>query len=128
MCFIGAWRAIKRDPLAASADQPDRPSAQTAYFTGVLMTLLNPLTLAFWFIAVPAAVGPITEEPGRDLPMICAGVFAGTIGWVVVFTGAIALAGRWRRAWWTTLADALGGATLLAFAGLALWRLARSFL
>ena len=92
------------------------------------MTLLNPLTLAFWFVAVPGAVGPITEDPARDLPMICAGVFAGTLGWVVLFAGALALAGRWLRPWWATAADALGGLTLLGFALLALWRLSGSLL
>jgi L-lysine exporter family protein LysE/ArgO len=126
MCLRGAWRAMKTDPLAA-ADAPPH-SARGAYVTGLLMTLLNPLTLAFWFVAVPGAVGPITEEPRRELPMICAGVFVGTLGWVVLFAGAIALAGRRRRPWWVACADAVGGVTLLAFALLALWRLRGPFL
>jgi threonine/homoserine/homoserine lactone efflux protein len=103
-----------------------------AYVTGVLMTLLNPLTLAFWFVAVPGALGPITEEPRRDLPMICAGVFLGTLGWVVLFAGALAFAAgrphRRRRPGWRVAADALGGFTLLGFALLALWRLRGAFL
>ena len=131
MCLRAAWRAMKTDPLAVEAvasAPPPRNSAGGAYLTGVLMTLLNPLTLAFWFVAVPGAVGPITEEPRRDLPMICAGVFVGTLGWVVLFSGVLALLGRYRRPWWTAFADALGGITLLAFALLALWRLRGSFL
>jgi hypothetical protein len=46
----------------------------------------------------------------------------------VAFAGVLALAGRYRRAWWMAAADALGGATLLAFALAALWRLLRPFL
>ena len=130
MCLRAACRALKVDPLAAesTAAAPPRSSARNAYVTGVLMTLFNPLTLAFWFVAVPGAVGPITEEPRRDLPMICAGVFVGTLGWVVLFTGVLAVLGRFRRPWWTALADAAGGTTLLAFALLALWRLRGPFL
>lgn len=132
MCFRGAWRARKADPLA-TLDQTMSAapsSVHGAYVSGVLMTLLNPMTLAFWFVAVPGALGPITEEPRRDLPMICAGVFAGTLAWVVSFAGALALAGsRARRpARLIAVADALGGITLLGFALLALWRLRDSFL
>jgi L-lysine exporter family protein LysE/ArgO len=129
LCLRAAWRAMKTDPLAAAEAAPSQQvSARGAYLTGVLMTLLNPLTLAFWFVAVPGAVGPITEEPRRDLPMICVGVFVGTLGWVVLFAGLLALLGRHRRPWWVALADAIGGLTLLAFALLALWRLAGAFL
>jgi L-lysine exporter family protein LysE/ArgO len=134
MSFRGANRALKADPLAAGAEEngaaPTQHGVRGAYVTGVLMTLLNPLTLAFWFVAVPGALGPITEEPSRDLPMICAGVFLGTLGWVVLFAGALAVAGnsRFRRAWWPAAADGLGGLTLLGFAVLALWRLRGPFL
>jgi L-lysine exporter family protein LysE/ArgO len=133
-CFRGAAKALRHDPLAnptdAHAPRATGGSARGAYATGVFMTLLNPLTLAFWFVAVPGAVGPITKEPTRDLPMICAGVFVGTLCWVVLFAGALALAGagRWRRPWWPAAADLLGGITLLGFALLALWRLSGSFL
>jgi threonine/homoserine/homoserine lactone efflux protein len=104
-------------------------SARAAYLTGVLMTLANPMTLAFWFVAVPATLGQITQEPGRDLPMICAGVFIGTLAWVVLFAGVLGVAGRVRRNWWLAAADGVGGLILLAFAAAAaghaavsLWR------
>jgi threonine/homoserine/homoserine lactone efflux protein len=154
LCFRAAWRARRVDPLTVPTTSPEpggaaggapmsdpgrepnggpapaapAGTARGAYGAGVLMTLLNPLTLAFWFVAVPGTLGPITEEPRAHLPMICAGVFLGTLGWVVAFAGTLALAGRYRRAWWTAAADAAGGATLLAFALAALWRLARPFI
>lgn len=136
-CFRAAWGAAKADPLAASDSEPSPPPPRAAlgaaYLTGVLMTLLNPMTVAFWFVAVPGALGPITEEPARDLPMICAGVFAGTLGWVVLFAGTLALtrrrAGTGRaKARLPAFADAVGGITLLGFAVVALWRLVASFL
>jgi hypothetical protein len=60
--------------------------------------------------------------------MICAGVFAGTLGWVVAFAGLLALAGRWRRPRWFAAADLAGGITLLGFALVTLWRLRGPFL
>jgi hypothetical protein len=65
--------------------------------------------------------------------MICAGVFAGTLAWVVAFNGLLRLASRrarahGRRHLWLATADAFGGITLLGFALLALWRLRRPFL
>jgi len=120
---------MKFDPIDGAAVGVLPPASfRNAYLTGVLLTLVNPLTLAFWFVAVPGTLGPITDAPRRDLPMICAGVFVGTLGWVMLFSGVLALAGRWRRAWWPALADAIGGVTLLGFAAATLWRLRGSFL
>jgi L-lysine exporter family protein LysE/ArgO len=137
MSLRAAWRATTTDPIVeAELHPPPRVAARNAYLTGVLLTLLNPMTLAFWFVAVPGTLGPITKEPSRDLPMICAGVFVGTLAWVVVFTGLLTLA-MWRarsrgttrrRHAWLALADAIGGFVVLGFAVLALWRLSGAFL
>jgi hypothetical protein len=106
------------------------------------MTLLNPMTLAFWFVVVPAAIPAATggggsEHRGRDLPIICAGVFAGTIAWVLAFAGLMSLAVRrglgtdlgrhaqQRRRAWLAAADAMGGTVLLGFAAAALLRSVR---
>lgn len=124
LCLRGERQAWRLDPFASGP----APSRRGAYFTGLLMTLLNPMTLAFWFVAVPALVGTITARPGRDLPKVCAGVFAGTLGWVVFFAGTLSLAGRYRRNWWLALADAAGGAALLVFAAAALLSSLRALL
>jgi threonine/homoserine/homoserine lactone efflux protein len=120
MSLRAALKHLHRDPLEVA---PRAGSPHAAYVTGLLMTLLNPMTLGFWFVAVPARVASITEDPRRDLPMICAGVFIGTIGWVVIFSGLLAWAGRYRRNWWMAIADGIGGLVLLAFALGAAWRL-----
>jgi L-lysine exporter family protein LysE/ArgO len=118
----GAVRDSRADPL----DSPRaKMSHRSGYITGVLMTLLNPMTLGFWFLAVPAAVGSITDESDKNLPMICAGVFMGTIAWVVSFAGTIAWAGRWRKNWWLAAADVVGGIVLFCFAAVEVWRVAR---
>jgi L-lysine exporter family protein LysE/ArgO len=130
MCLRGervAWRA---DPVTTTLDPATTPDAGAgrAYVTGLLMTLLNPMTVAFWFVAVPALAGPVAENGARDLPLLCAGVFVGTISWVVFFAGLLALAGRFRRNWWLAAADATGGAALLVFAAAALLSSIRSLL
>lgn len=128
-----------RSDALAEAPRPDPPrrSLRSAYLTGLLMTLLNPMTLAFWFTVMPAqavptavpaghsAAAPSAKDYGTDLPMICAGVFLGTVCWVVAFAGLLGWAGRRRRNWWMALADGAGGLTLLAFAALAVARLLR---
>ena len=127
--FYELARMWREDVTLVGADTilahstPTRPLERghaADYVTGLLMTLLNPMTLAFWFVAVPALVGSITDDPAKDLPAVCAGVFVGTIGWVVVFSAGLSLAGRFRRNWWLAAADAVGGASLLLFAGTAL--------
>ena len=125
LCLRGAVRDWNADPLTSA---PPSPSVHGAYLTGVLMTLLNPMTIAFWFVMVPATVGAITSQPGRDLPWICVGVFFSTLAWVMGFVSILSWAGRWRRNWWLAAADAVGGVLLLAFAAAGLWRLTRPFL
>lgn len=138
MCLRGEREAWRSDPIGAAADSaaPIRrgPAAAPrgvgrAYVAGLLMTLLNPMTLAFWFVAVPAMAGATGAPDGRrGLPLVCAGVFVGTISWVVCFAGLLAWAGRYRRNWWLAAADAAGGAAMLVFAAVALLSSLRALL
>ena len=82
------------------------------------MTFINPMTIAFWFAVVPGLVGVVSERPGAHLPIMCVGVFLGTIGWVVAFVSLLNLAGKYRKRRWLVLADELGGMLLLMFAAL----------
>jgi len=118
---------LRKDPLARPVDE-NRPlvgSSGWAYLTGLLMTLLNPMTLLFWFTVVPATAGTSSNQPVRLLPVLCAGVFLATIAWVTAFSGTLAWAGRYRRNWWLAAADALGGGMLLMFAAAGFWHLHR---
>lgn len=111
-------RAAARFDLLGAANAP--PSHRGSYLTGLAMTSLNPFTWAFWFVALPQIAGTVAQHPKDDLPIICLGVFAGTIAWVIFFTGLLSLAGRRRRPWWLVLADEFGGLLLLWFAALLL--------
>jgi threonine/homoserine/homoserine lactone efflux protein len=103
---------------------PDKPRVASSYITGLLMTGLSPMTLAFWFVVLPKYAGELSQQPKHDLPIIVLGVFVATIGWVIGFSGLLSFAGRWRRRWWMVAADEFGGAMLVI---LALGAFLRSF-
>jgi L-lysine exporter family protein LysE/ArgO len=127
MSLLGEREAWRADPISTpGAASP--AGAGRAYASGLLMTLFNPMTLAFWFVAVPFLAVHGGTGARQHLPLVCAGVFVGTIGWVVFFTGALALAGRFRRNGWLAGADAVGGAVLLVFAAAALLSSVRALL
>lgn len=124
LCFASAARSL-RAPAAALEAPATAGSLRGGYVTGLLMTLLNPLTLAFWFLVVPAIAGQVEVGGGHraGLLIVCAGVFLGTISWVICFAGLLNWAGQFRRSWWIVAADAIGGAILLGFAATAAWGL-----
>ena len=118
MCFVSAARQWR----AANNNLDSGKPAEHHYLTGLAMTSLNPMTLAFWCVVVPGMVGQWSANPVRDLPWVCVGVFSGAISWVITFTGTMSWAGRrGKRATWLA-ADIAGGTMLLGFAGYALWR------
>ena len=117
MCFVSAARLWRR---AATNGDRQRP-AERHYVTGLAMTSLNPMTLAFWCLVVPAMAGQWSANPVRDLPWVCVGVFSGAMSWVLVFTSTMSWLGqRGKRATWLA-ADLVGGTMLLGFAAYALW-------
>lgn len=99
------------------------PSIRSTYVTGLLMTFFNPMTLAFWFVVLPAMAMKLTDDPRHDLPFLCAGVFIGAWGWCFCFAGALSILGRFRRDLWAVVADAVGGVVLLGFAVVAAARM-----
>ena len=121
MSLRAAWTSRRADPDAIINAVPP-PSLHGGYVTGLLMTLLNPITLAFWFLVVPATTLKLGLDPSRDLPAICLGVFLGTISWVTCFAGVLTWLGRFRKATWIVAADTIGGLVLLGFAAAAIWR------
>ena len=124
MSLRAAWKSRGADPDKILAAAPP-PSLHGGYVTGLLMTLLNPITLAFWFLVVPATTLKLGLDPSHDLPAICIGVFLGTISWVNLFAGLLTWLGRFRKATWIVLADTIGGLVLLSFAAAAILRTIR---
>jgi L-lysine exporter family protein LysE/ArgO len=111
MCIIEAARASRRQE---GDSQVANVQLHRSYMTGLLMTLLNPMTLAFWLFAVPAT-GAKSQQ--TSLPLVCVGVFVGTITWVCAFSGTLAVLRRFQQRWWMRVADLAGGLILLYFAG-----------
>jgi L-lysine exporter family protein LysE/ArgO len=109
-CLVGAAKAVSHEEAQA---EPVPMEMHRNYLTGLMMTLLNPMTLVFWLVAVPAA-GAKSQNP--NLPLLCAGVFAGTLCWTLFFGGMLSLLRRFRQRLWMTLADLAGGLILLFFA------------
>ena len=101
------------------------PRASRHYLSGLLMTAINPMTLAFWFLATPAIAD---SHRWRDILPRCGGVAIGAGAWVVFFAALMRWAGRVSRRWTELLADAAGGLMLLGFAAYAIWRLLRGHL
>jgi L-lysine exporter family protein LysE/ArgO len=106
----------------------DGPSKAGHYATGLLLTALNPMTLGFWFVAVPGAVASLTGGSRADLPLICGGVFLGAFSWVCFFTWLVGRLTRFGGQRWVGWIDIGGGVMLLAFAVRVIWRLAASTL
>jgi L-lysine exporter family protein LysE/ArgO len=107
---------------------PQHPRRAEHYATGLLLTALNPMTLGFWFVAVPGAVAGLTTRPRIDLPIVCAGVFTGAFAWVCAFTALVGRLHKFGGQRWLGWIDIGGGLMLLAFALRAIWRLAASTL
>jgi L-lysine exporter family protein LysE/ArgO len=121
ICFVSAARQFRAPTADPATDNEKRP-AERDYLTGLAMTSLNPMTLAFWCIVVPGLASQWSANPARDLPWVCLGVFLGAISWVVSFTSLMTWVGRrGKRATWLA-ADIAGGTMLLGFAAYALWR------
>ncbi len=124
MSWISAIRALRNMP--ETIEPTALSTLRSGYVTGLLMTFFNPMTLLFWFTAVPATTGSAHQQ--GDLPIICIGVFIAALTWLTFFTGMLKWLRRWRRQWWMLAADALGGSMLLGFAGYAFWTSLARFL
>ena len=64
-----------------------------AFATALAATAFNPLTIALWTAAAPAAVSGSGRSSAGTLTLL-AGVGLGTLTWYTLFSGAIALARR----------------------------------
>ncbi len=134
--FYLAYRCLRSGLAGHGTDEAEdaapalarRPAGAAHYATGLLLTALNPMTLGFWFVAVPGAVAGLTARPRVDLPVVCTGVFLGAFAWVCAFTALVGHLKRFGGQRWLGWIDIGGGLMLLAFAVRAIWRVAASTL
>ena len=92
------------------------------------LTITNPMTIVI-FAALFAGVGVtgmgIGESVGKA-GILVAGVFAGTLSWMLLLAGISELVRSRARAAYLARANRAGGAILLAFAGWLLWQFVES--
>jgi putative LysE/RhtB family amino acid efflux pump len=94
-----------------------------AFFTALAATAFNPLTIALWTVAAPAAVSGSRSSTGTAALLV--GVGAGTLTWYTGFSGAVAIARRRLGPSLLATVDIAAGAGLVAFGGLMALRTVR---
>lgn len=94
-----------------------------AFATALGATAFNPLTIALWTAAAPAAVSGAHSSTGTAALLI--GVGCGTLTWYTCFAGAIALARKHVGPRLLAAVDVTAGAGIVAFGALMGYRTAR---
>src|ERR671937_734433 len=95
-----------------------------AFATAFAATALNPLTIALWTAAAPAAVSGATSSIGTAALLV--GVGLGALTWYTCFAGAISLARRRIGPRMLAAIDIGAGAGILGFGAYLGYRAARS--
>jgi putative LysE/RhtB family amino acid efflux pump len=93
-----------------------------AFATALAATALNPLTIALWTAAAPAAVAGARSS--TNTAELLLGVGLGTLTWYTCFSGAVALARRRIGPRALAAIDVGAGAGIVAFGGLMAYRTA----
>lgn len=94
-----------------------------AFATALAATAFNPLTIALWTAAAPAAVSG--AHSSTDTVALLIGVGLGTLTWYTCFAGAIALARKRVGPRLLAAVDVTAGAGIVAFGALMGYRTAR---
>jgi putative LysE/RhtB family amino acid efflux pump len=94
-----------------------------AFATALAATAFNPLTIALWTAAAPAAVSGARSSVNTLALLL--GVGCGTLTWYTCFAGAIALARRRVGPRLLAAVDVAAGAGIVAFGALMGYRTAR---
>lgn len=95
-----------------------------AFATALAATAFNPLTIALWTAAAPAAVSG--AHSSTDTVALLIGVGLGTLTWYTCFAGAIALARKRVGPRLLAAVDVTAGAGIVAFGALMGYRAASS--
>jgi putative LysE/RhtB family amino acid efflux pump len=122
-----AWRAFSRGPArAGEAETGEGGPAKfaRAVVTSYGLTITNPLTIVI-FAALFAGVGIAeldADGSAAKAGILVAGVFTGTISWMVLLAGISEFVRARARDGFLAWANRAGGAILLAFAGWLFWQ------
>lgn len=100
-------------------------SARRAFATALAATASNPLTIASWAAVFAAASTAGAAAHGGGTALLLAGVGLGSLSWMCMLAGGVALARRSLGPRALRAVDALSGAGLVGFGGVLAWRTLR---
>jgi putative LysE/RhtB family amino acid efflux pump len=117
------WSAFRVRTGGESLDEVASP--RRAFATALAATASNPLTIASWaaIFAAASTAGAVAASGGSGgAALLLAGVGLGSLSWMCLLTGGVALARHSIGDRLVRAVDLLAGAGLLAFAGALAWR------
>jgi putative LysE/RhtB family amino acid efflux pump len=124
LAVLGArtlWSAFRVRLGGEARDEVATPRA--AFLTALAATASNPLTIASW-AAVFAAASTAGAAGAGAVPLL-AGVGLGSLTWMTLLAGGIAVTRRWVGPRLLRAVDGVAGAGLLGFGGLLAYRTLR---
>ena len=140
LLFYLAYGCLKSAYKPVELKLDTTTNARSHYLSGLLMTSLNPMTLVFWFVIVPATgmnggdhLSPSAAHGlTSSVSTKCIGVFLAAISWVLLFTSLLS----WIRSKndpaqklrGMRICDLVGGVLLFSFALRTIWRIAVQYL
>jgi putative LysE/RhtB family amino acid efflux pump len=116
------WSAFRVRTGGESTEEVATP--RRAFATALAATASNPLTIASW-AAIFAAASTAGAVSGGGAILLLLGVGLGSMSWMTLLTGGVALARHGVGARFVRAVDVLAGAGLLAFGGALAWRTLR---
>jgi putative LysE/RhtB family amino acid efflux pump len=116
------WSAFRVRTGGESSEEVAGP--RRAFATAFAATASNPLTIASW-AAIFAAASTAGAVSGAGVVLLLAGVGLGSMSWMCVLTGGVALARHSIGPRFVRAVDLFAGLGLLGFGGVLAWRTGR---
>jgi putative LysE/RhtB family amino acid efflux pump len=126
LAVLGArtlWSAFRIRMGGESREELATPRA--AFLTAVTATASNPLTIASWAAVFAAASTAGAAAAGPGAALLLAGVGLGSLTWMSILAGGVAVARRRVGPRLLRAVDGVAGAGVLAFGGLLAYRTLR---
>ena len=113
LCYLGV-RTFQSRPAENAADAPTGCGGLSAYFSTLLLTLTNPMTILS-FVAVFGGFGLGTSPDYPAASSLVLGVFTGSaLWWLILSSGAALFRSRVTSAWMRVV-NRLSGAVIFTF-------------
>ena len=114
------WSAVRVRDGGEISEEVVSPSR--AFVTALVATASNPMTIASWAAVFFAASTAGAAAHDHGTLMLLAGVGLGSLSWMCILAGGVALARRALGPNALRAVDALSGAGLVGFGGVLAWR------